>query len=65
MHDTYQGVEKTVEQLPFLLGRLKSLKTVHEEDAKIINKIRSLKESQSGVLKSIKENSTVLQKVYF
>ncbi len=56
-------MENTVEQLPQIIARMESLQLIHEESAKIINKINRITESQNAVLKNLEENQGILKKV--
>ena len=58
-------MENTVEQFPQIVGRLESLQTIHEESAKIANKVSTLTENQAAVLKNLEENQELLKKVRF
>jgi len=58
-------VENTVEQFPQIVGRLESLQTIHEESAKIANKVSTLTENQAAVLRNLEENQELLKKVRY
>jgi len=49
--------------LPQIIGRLESLQRIHEESAKIVNKVSHLTDNQTATLQNLDENQELMKKV--